>query len=69
MQSETEQELKVEPIKRKTGPKKKPLTEVGDVQARKRTNAIYESMLKECSDQNVSFDKLLVKMCLIISFT
>ena len=52
------------PVKRKRGPSKKPLTEVGKTQARKRTNAIFSTLIKECSDQNVPFDKLLAKLAL-----
>lgn len=55
--------------KRKVGRPKMSLTDLGSTQLRKRTNEIYDVLLKECSDQNVSFDKLISKLALRYYFT
>ena len=35
----------------------------------RQTNAIFDLLVKECSDQDISFDKLLAKMALKYYFT
>jgi len=47
----------------------KPLTELSETQSRERTNNIYNLLLKECSEQMVSFDKLLAKLGQRFCFT
>ena len=47
MESElSDSESEQVPAKRKRGSPKKPLTELGRTQARKRTNAIFDTLLK-----------------------
>ena len=50
--------------------KKKPLLELkSDTQIRERLNKSYHSLLKDCSEEGVAFDKMAAKLCMRYYYT